>query len=53
MYGTSIYYTMPDEESIAENKEYIQKFTCETTIYYDSIMDSFYENYKKYLEDIC
>lgn len=25
MYGTSIYYTIPDEESIAENREYIQK----------------------------
>lgn len=25
MYGTSIYYTMPDEDSIEENKEYIQQ----------------------------
>lgn len=46
-------YALKEKYGIEVTKEYIQKFTCETTIYYDSIMDSFYENYKKYLEDIC
>ena len=34
-------------------KEYIMKFIKDSAFYYDSIMDSFYESYKDYLEDIC
>lgn len=46
-------HILKEKYEIEVTKENIQRVIYETTIYYDSIMDSFYENYKRYLEDIC
>lgn len=46
-------HSLKEKYNIVVTKEYIKAHTCDSIIYYDSIMDSLYENYKKYLEDIC